>query len=355
MNIGLIGYGIVGRAVEGGFKDKCKVYVYDPKFPERSEASVEELISKVDFVFIGVPTPMLDVYGGPSDTSIMDTVMTEVNAACNKLGKFPIVIVKSAILPSRLADYAKFFPLLKLVKSPEYLTDKNSMEDFVNAELLVLGGKREYTDQVAKLFEEFSTCKPCKVGHCDLIAAGFLKYMENCYLSMKVIFMNQFYEVLKRSGSESTWEEVAEIFHYDSRMGNSHYRVPGPDGDFGFGGKCVLPDSEVKIKEFSTDEYIFGDYGERKISIKELFDLSEERGSTMLLQIESCNSNINSIEYKEIKAVTRREVDEHIYVFDTDQGKFKCTAEHLMPVIRNGEKIIVMAKDIEESDNLLSK
>jgi len=242
MNIGLIGYGIVGKAVEHGFKDKCNVFIYDPKLPEKSETSIKDLILKVDFVFIAVPTPMLDIYGGPSDTSIMDSVMTEVNNACIDVIKPPIIIIKSAILPSRLADYAKFFPSLKLVKSPEYLTDKNSMDDFVNAKLLVLGGEREYTDQVEKLFKEFSICKPCKVGHCDLIAAGFLKYMENCYLAMKVIFMNQFYEVLRKSGSKSTWEEVAEIFHYDSRMGNSHYGVPGPDGDFGYGGKCLPKD-----------------------------------------------------------------------------------------------------------------
>jgi len=242
MNIGLIGYGIVGRAVEHGFKDKCNIFIYDPKLPERSEPSIKDLIAKVEFVFIAVPTPMTEIYGGPSDTSIMDGVMTDANAACTSTGNFPIIIIKSAIIPSRLADYARFFPLLKLVKSPEYLTDKNSLNDFVNAELLVLGGKREYTDQVEKLFKEYSICKPCKVGHCDLIGAGFLKYMENCYLAMKVIFMNQFYQVLKKSGSTSTWEEIAEIFHYDSRMGNSHYHVPGPDGDFGFGGKCFCKD-----------------------------------------------------------------------------------------------------------------
>jgi UDPglucose 6-dehydrogenase len=242
MNIGIVGYGIVGKAIEGGFKDKCNIFVYDPAYPQRSLPSVNEVIAQSEFVFVAVPTPMTDVSGGPVDTSIMDKVMAEINAACIATGNFPIIIIKSAILPSRLRDYAGFFPKLKLVKSPEYLTDKNSMEDFVNAELLVIGGQREHTDQVEQLFKEWSICKPCKVGHCDLIAAGFLKYMENCYLAMKVIFMNQFYDILKLSGSTSTWEEVAEIFHYDPRMGNSHYHVPGPDGDFGFGGKCFPKD-----------------------------------------------------------------------------------------------------------------
>lgn len=247
MNIGLVGYGIVGRAVEHGFKDKCNIFIYDPKLPQRSESSIQDVVSKVEFVFVAVPTPMSDVYGGPSDTSIMDKVMAEINAACVSTKNFPIIIIKSAILPSRLKDYAGFFPSLKLVKSPEYLTDRNSLDDFVNANLLVIGGKREHTDQVEKLFKEYSICKPCKVGHCDLVAAGFLKYMENCYLAMKVIFMNQFYDVLKLSGSTSTWEEVAEIFHYDPRMGNSHYHVPGPDGDRAFGGKCFCKDINAFI------------------------------------------------------------------------------------------------------------
>jgi UDPglucose 6-dehydrogenase len=34
----------------------------------------------------------------------------------------------------------------------------------------------------------------------------------------------------------------------DKRLGNSHWAVPGPDGDFGFGGHCFPKDLSAIIK-----------------------------------------------------------------------------------------------------------
>ena len=34
---------------------------------------------------------------------------------------------------------------------------------------------------------------------------------------------------------------------FDDRLGNSHWSVPGPDGDFGFGGHCFPKDLSAII------------------------------------------------------------------------------------------------------------
>ena len=113
---------------------------------------------------------------------------------------------------------------------------------------LVIGGKPRDTQALVDLFDQHSRCrKPYPIGQCDLIAAGVLKYMENAYLALKVTFMNQMYDVLKASGSHDEWNHVAEIFHLDPRMGTSHYQVPGPDGDRGWGGKCFPKDINALI------------------------------------------------------------------------------------------------------------
>ena len=52
------------------------------------------------------------------------------------------------------------------------------------------------------------------------------------------------------------YEKVANIAHMDNRLGNSHYSVPGPDGDMGFGGHCFPKDINALInvcKENETD------------------------------------------------------------------------------------------------------
>ena len=38
------------------------------------------------------------------------------------------------------------------------------------------------------------------------------------------------------------YDKVIEYSKYDKRLGNSHWNVPGPDGDFGYGGHCFPKD-----------------------------------------------------------------------------------------------------------------
>ena len=38
------------------------------------------------------------------------------------------------------------------------------------------------------------------------------------------------------------YDKVVEYSTYDERLGKSHWAVPGPDDDFGFGGHCLPKD-----------------------------------------------------------------------------------------------------------------
>ena len=38
------------------------------------------------------------------------------------------------------------------------------------------------------------------------------------------------------------YDKVIEYATLDERLGKSHWQVPGPDGDFGFGGHCLPKD-----------------------------------------------------------------------------------------------------------------
>jgi len=262
MDIGIIGYGTVGKAVEYGFKDGCNIFIYDPAYPSNKTyypdsdgpdpkflSSIAQVVLNSDFIFVCVPTPMKDINGGPFDSNIIDNVMDEIDEAYkqSKISEIrgyygPVVIIESAVIPSKIKEYILKYPIMHLVVSPEYLTENEPFKGFVEPLCRILGGDKYDTKAVQRLFDGYSICKPCKVGFCDAIAASVMKYMENSFLALKVTFMNQFYDILKASGSETDWEHFATIFHYDSRMGNSHYHVPGPDGDRAFGGKCFAKD-----------------------------------------------------------------------------------------------------------------
>jgi UDPglucose 6-dehydrogenase len=43
------------------------------------------------------------------------------------------------------------------------------------------------------------------------------------------------------------YDKVVEYATMDKRLGNSHWAVPGPDGDFGFGGHCFPKDLQALL------------------------------------------------------------------------------------------------------------
>jgi len=276
MNVGIIGYGIVGQAIERGFRDQCQILVHDPLYTGTSASSdstsglgrvfcesIVDVVSVSKIVFICVPTPAQKEFQkndgtiAPFDSTIIDGVMEKVNfgnlcvlSTHNLEDKsLPLIVIESAVVPSKIKEYLDKYLHLRLVVSPEFLTAKESFERFLNPDCRILGGKKEDTEEVQKIFEDYSSCKSCKVGYCDAIGASVIKYMENSFLALKVSFMNQFYDLLEKSGSETEWAHLAEIFHYDTRMGNSHYSVPGHDGDRGWGGHCWPKDINAIVDE----------------------------------------------------------------------------------------------------------
>jgi UDP-glucose 6-dehydrogenase len=72
-----------------------------------------------------------------------------------------------------------------------------------------------------------------------------VKYVTNNFLTVKVSFANEMYQVcnaLDKSGLNVDYDKVIEYAKYDSRLGSSHWSVPGPDGHFGYGGSCFVKD-----------------------------------------------------------------------------------------------------------------
>ena len=249
MNIGIIGFGTVGKAIAAGFEKKVQLHIYDPLYPADSGAqfygSIAEVYRACDFTFICVPTPQKlkmpdDVYG-EFDSSILDGCMEAITQAGPYGSK--IVVIASTVLPSKVKEYIDAWHDMNIVISPELLTEKNAMQDFLNPDCRIIGGEPAHTRALQKLYDDYSECRPCKVGYCSAVNAAYIKYMRNTYLAMKVSMMNQFYDLFVKMDSPDDWQDIAKILHYDSRLGGSHYNVPGHDGKRGWGGKCLPKDS----------------------------------------------------------------------------------------------------------------
>jgi UDPglucose 6-dehydrogenase len=236
--IAIIGYGFVGRAVEFGFKNETNdIMIVDPY---KNQNNIDDMILfNPDFVFVCVPTPMAD--NGSIDKGIITDVMTTLNKVNST------IIVKSTITPDICALYENkdYF-----VYNPEFLTEKNAFEDFLNPSFHVLGGSKERVNKVKNLYIFNSNCNPATFHYMTAVEASLVKYGINTFLATKVIWFNQWKELTESIGAR--YNIVSKSMGEDARIGHSHTKVPGSDGKNGFGGSCFPKDTSA-IEAFSKE------------------------------------------------------------------------------------------------------
>lgn len=236
MNIGIIGQGFVGNAIFQKFKDYFKIFTYDLK-KHLSNSSFDFIAQNCNIIFVCVPTPM-DIEGR-CDISFVEKVLEKLDQSSNA-----IVVNKSTVVPGSTSLFNKKFKNLDIVFNPEFLTEKNSIKDFDNQNRIILGGSSFATSKIKQIYSSVFPNVP--VIETTSKSAEMIKYFTNCFLSTKVSFANEMYELCK--ALDVDYDKVAEYASLDPRLGYSHLAVPGPDGDFGFGGHCLPKDLSAIIK-----------------------------------------------------------------------------------------------------------
>lgn len=240
LKLAIVGAGFVGKAVDFGFDKNVKKCIIDPKL-----GTHVELLNKFepDVTFVCVPTPM-DT-NGAIDSSIVEEVVQYLIS--NTSG---IIVLKSTVTPSTIR---KIIGSDRFVYNPEFLTEKAANEDFVNPKLHVFGGYKKVTDQLEQIYKNHSSCKPCVSFHMTAEEASFVKYGMNTFLASKVLWFNQFYDILEKF--DCNYNKVVSAIAADPRIGSSHTSVPGFDGRRGFSGACFPKDSAAFVM-FARDQEI---------------------------------------------------------------------------------------------------
>jgi len=248
--IGVIGQGFVGGALRRGFEaaTSLNVETFDIAKAKLSTCkTAEELFSKADVIFVCVPTPMKR--SGKCDTRIVESVLDEIHrySLVNQAPK--IAVVKSTIPPGSTALWNDKFgrSKMRVVFNPEFLTEANADQDFLNQTRIILGGPEESVAVVAKVFGHFvdSVSQQCEIVRTTSTTAEFVKYVTNCYLALKVSFSNEIYQLAGSLGVD--YDELMDTVTLDSRISRRHTQVPGPDGHMGFGGHCFPKDLRALI------------------------------------------------------------------------------------------------------------
>ena len=233
MKLGIIGHGFVGSAVDQGFTLDCAKFIVDPK---KNRNTIAQLITfQPSATFVCVPTPQQD--SGEANTDVLSDVCQQLNEY-----KGHLVIIKSTVPGYMLEQIQLQCSDLRIVYNPEFLTEKNYIQDFINPTMHVFGGNSDDTKTVHQLYREHSRCKKCPVYHTDLKTASLVKYAINSFLATKVTFFNELYDVHQTQGG-TNYEELIKIISTDKRVGASHTRVPGNNGERGYGGSCFPKDT----------------------------------------------------------------------------------------------------------------
>ena len=249
LRLGIIGNGFVGSSVSHGFNnDLTKQLIIDPRFGAVDYNDLKGF--RPQMVFVCVPTPQMP--DGTQDNTIVRKVCSDLYNV-----KYEgIVVIKSTITPQSI-NYLKtaYGDRLRLVYNPEFLTEANAKNDFINPPFQIIGGELDDCIEVEQFYKNYSNVKTCPTYKVDMVAASMIKYTINSFLAMKVVFFNELNTLFENSGTSESWETFTDILAQEPRMGSSHMKVPGPDGSRGFGGNCFPKDTAgfVKYSEQVSD------------------------------------------------------------------------------------------------------
>ncbi len=239
--VGIVGKGFVGGAMYENFKDVFNTLVWDTDETKRNIATFREFVDNSDIIFVCVPTPMKP--SGECDVSIVSSVIDDIA----QIDRRKYVVIKSTVTPGTTARLASDFQMI-IGFNPEFLTEANAHNDFRHQPLIVLGADDSGLATVmAQLYYEFNS-KVDNVAHViqrTTKEAELFKYLANSFLATKVIFANEFKILCDKIDVD--YGRIAELAVLDKRLGHTHWRVPGPDGQYGFGGSCFPKDTSALL------------------------------------------------------------------------------------------------------------
>jgi len=220
--IGIVGYGMVGRAQHRLFPDAV---VCD----EPLGLGSREEINQCEVVFVCVPTPMAP--DGSCDLSTIEDVISWVRCS--------LIIIRSTIPPGttdRLKrEYGK-----AIVFQPEHLgeTPDHPLADMRQRPFLILGGERTDTNRAIQIYQQVYNAS-VTMRQMSSIEAEMAKYLANRHIAFKVAECNEAYDLCQALGID--WNIVREAVYQDDPRMSPYWTFVYPENR-GFGGKCIPKD-----------------------------------------------------------------------------------------------------------------
>lgn len=230
MNIGVIGLGVVGKAIKEGFEYlEHNVLIHDVKYQNSDVIDVLD----TEVCFLCVPTP--ESKDGTCDTSIVESVILQLL----QVDYEGLIAIKSTVTPGLVDDLSEKFNTKKICFVPEFLRERCASFDFIhNQDLCVIG---VYCDEDYELVKKAHGNLPKSFSKCSPKEAEFVKYFNNVYNAMLITFANSFSSIC--DSNDVDYSKVKEVIvqrnHIQDIYLNSSVDTRG------FGGACLPKDTSA--------------------------------------------------------------------------------------------------------------
>lgn len=220
----------------------------------RATQDYKEAVLNTAISFICVGTPSSD--NGHLNLEYIYQTAREIGEALTKKSTFHIVVIRSTVFPGTNAKVSELIEHVSgkkrnsdfaVVSNPEFLREGTAVADYMNPPLTVLGSTCPPAIETMQTLYA-NTGAPIEVVSIEV--AEMIKYVNNSYHALKVVFANEVGSICKQLGVDS--HEVMRIFCMDKQLNISpYYFKPG----FAYGGSC-LPKDLKGLKTLAHDLYL---------------------------------------------------------------------------------------------------
>lgn len=279
--IGIIGFGFVGKATQHAFEEVAEFKIHDIN-PNLSKDEFLPTIFDSQYIYVCVPTPMNEETG-ESDVSIVDDVLWRAYSIAK--GTTKIIIIKSTIPPETTKKFIEKYPDMNIIHIPEFLTERLFLLDAINPSRIIFGIPSELIKKgkvdnkpFVKLFRFYKKRFPgTTMFVCDSTTAELAKYTCNAFFSVKVSFFNEIKQIANKLNVN--YDQFIGMVLADGRIGNSHWKVPGHDGNYGFGGHCFPKDLNAiiyKAKQLKVKPHVMNAAWKKNLEVRKKRDWEQK-------------------------------------------------------------------------------
>ncbi|WP_338330875.1 UDP-glucose/GDP-mannose dehydrogenase family protein [Commensalibacter sp. Nvir] len=210
---------------------------------------IEEAINECEAIFIAVGTPPRNG-DGHADLTYVHKAASQI---AKHLKQYAVIVTKSTVPIGTSRRIAQILreenPDLdfSVASNPEFLREGEALKDCMKPDRVIIGIEKDKYNQDQRAQEVLSRLyqplfqQKTPILFMDLESAELAKYASNCFLAMKLSYVNELADLCELTGGNI--EDVTKAVGLDHRIGK-HFLQPGP----GFGGSCFPKDTLALIR-----------------------------------------------------------------------------------------------------------